>query len=290
MQEALDFIPVYIRWEVKMQSKPLLSVILIILLYGLLSAQGFQIEQPPADHPRIDLTFLHPSFESDYNLTALSGIYHVDLNFPVSKNLNLVLGIPYSTWSSDTPDTEHGFGNFFAGIQTRSSDTTGLKPSGTFGVFFPTASEDKSYSNILSMYTQYQHFYRYVPNVFTIVANGDWYGNNKGNSFYILEFGSRIWIPTGTESDNDVEVILNYGVNGGVEFDPVAVSLEVAGQFFMTSDQGAISDRFTHTLSFGMNWIRGNFNPSIFYSLYLKENLSDVVTGMLGIRFCYTIE
>ncbi len=145
----------------------LLIVFLINQLYG----QRFQMQEPPGEKSRIDLTYMHPSFESEIDLSLLSGVYQLDMAFPVSKKINILIGIPFSTWSFEDSDNEQGFGNMFAGVQTRSPDTTGLRSSGTFGLFLPTASEDNEVSNLYSLLTQFQHGHRYIPNRLTLMLN-----------------------------------------------------------------------------------------------------------------------
>ena len=105
-----------------MNTIKILFFLLMILLYDLVSAQGFQMEQPPDDKGRVDLVFMHPFFDNVEDLSFLSGVYRLDISFPVSSKLNLVLGFPFSTWSYGDRNTEQGFGNLFAGIQTRSAD------------------------------------------------------------------------------------------------------------------------------------------------------------------------
>ena len=246
------------------------------------------MKAPPTKAVGIDLTFWHPSFERTADYSFLSGVYQLDLSIPVSDKLNIVAGIPFSVWSPDQGDTEQGFGNLFAGAQTQSSDTTGLRASATFGVALPTASEDESSNALLALFTNYHYTHLYIPNRVTIIANGTWYNRPLKGGFYGFEFGARIWIPT--KSDDDVEMILNYGGNGGVALDPVAISLELVGQFLLSSEADSFSDKFFHTLSFGLEWTRGPFKPSLFYSLYLEEALTNYVNGVLGIRLRYDLE
>ena len=258
----------------------------ILLLSDSLFGQGIKMRAPAAETVRAELTFMHPSFERTSDLSVFSGIYVFNLSVPVHKKFNILLGLPFSTWSSDAGDSEQAFGNLFIGTQTKSADTTGLIPSAVFGVHLPTASDDESSAAALAFITDFHEQHRYWPNTVTIILNGAWHNQVEKRGFYALELGARFLIPTDS-GERSSEMILNYGASGGFNLDPVALSLELAGQFLLSSEADSFSDKFYHTLSFGGKWTRGPFRPMIFYSLYLEEWLSDSVNGVLGIRLTY---
>jgi hypothetical protein len=48
-------------------------------------------------------------------------------------------------------------------------------------------------------------------------------------------------------------------------------------------------DRFEYSINFGASYVSESVSPGIFYKLYLKEDLSDWVDGVLGINIEVTI-
>ncbi len=270
--------------------KKLLFVLIGVLLFSqnYLFGQGLKIKSPAPETVGIDLTFLSPSFENASELSMFSGIYQLDLSIPFNEKLNILAGMPFSTWAANAGETESSIGNLFIGAQTRSTDSTGMRPSAIFGVFLPTAPEEENISAVFAWLTDYYNQHRYLPNIITIVASGTWLDAVEKSGFWGFEFGTRIFIPTKSDND-DLEIVLNYGATGGGDLDPVILSVELVGQFLLSSESDSFSDKFYHTLSFGAGWTRGPFKPTLFYSLYLEEFFTSYVKGVLGVRMRYIL-
>ena len=60
--------------------------------------------------------------------------------------------------------------------------------------------------------------------------------------------------------------------------------MELIGLAIITEDVDDFNDRFLHTLVFGGQWNAGTIKPGLFYKIYLKDELSDLVDGVLGIK------
>ena len=85
--------------------------------------------------------------------------------------------------------------------------------------------------------------------------------------------------------------MLHYGLTGGINTGEILVNAELVG-LLLLSMEGAdsFSDRIFHTLAFGAQYTGWNVRPGIFYSLYLKDDLSDRVEGVLGLSVTFMTE
>ena len=78
----------------------------------------------------------------------------------------------------------------------------------------------------------------------------------------------------------DTELFIHYGYTVGFQGENFAIFTELVGLVIITE----FSDCFINSIDLGATYISNSISPGVFYKLYLKEDLSDIVDGVLGIK------
>ncbi len=268
-------------------------VLISFFLCNILAAQTFELQSVPTDKTQLGIRYLRPGFDNDTELSALSGIYEFTANLPVSSKLNLLINIPYFTaditrgsgfyeYSID----ESGFGNVFIGIQTNREIIDNKKSVFTLGLFLPTADEQATY---FSMYSDILNYHKYMPNSLTFYNNYAFHHIVKNSFSFGAEIGPTFVIPT---EDNNVEaeLYIHYGISPGIHFKNLLLRIELMGLGIITENPDDYGDRFVHCANFGAAWLGKKMVPKIFYKVYLKDYLADLVNGILGAELVVSLD
>lgn len=275
-----------------MKTRPLFGVIMalsILLTIESVSAQNFIMQGHAEEKTKIGLRFMHPNFSDNFlvsNLSTFSGAYDLFINARISSRLNIVASVPFNTFSADGADGESSVGDIYLGIQTRGA-AEGRGQSFEFGVFLPTASQDKFLATLLGLNTNFHEFQRSLPDVLTIYNNFTFYSNQINGPTFAIEIGPQLFIVT--EGGGDAELFAHYGVRGGFQFSNVALFAELLGIAIITSDVGSFGDRFNHSIDFGAQLTGHTVNPGVFYVLPLDEDQRDALSGVLGIKVDFVL-
>lgn len=263
--------------------KAAVAGILVGLLCHSVSAQTFLLQSLPEDNPQFGLRYLRPNFEWDVDFSTFSGIYDLSFSVPVSSNLNLVGSLPFTTVDSEGEKSESGIGNIYIGFQTRRLLTPEKTSSVSFGLFLPTASEDKFGVYFFNILTNLHQQEKYLPDMLTFYGNYAHHSVLPSGVKLGVEFGPQLYVPTDDEG-NENELFIHYGFTGGAQVTNLAIFAELVGLCIITEEVDDFGDRFTHSLAFGAQWTGGIVEPGIFYQIYLDEDMEEVVDGVLGIK------
>ncbi len=262
--------------------KLVMAGIFVLFLAVIVSAQSFILQDPPVDKTRFSFQYLRPDFKGDDSLSFFSGAYDLTVSIPVGSQLNIVGALPFATLGVED-ETESGIGNIYLGLRHRLKSTAEKGLSLSLGVFLPTMPEDKWSVFLMGVYSNYYEFQKYMPNVLTVYGNVAYHHIKSEGLMLGMEIGPKLAIPT-KDSEGDTELFLHYGLSAGFRTGGVAFKAELAGIGIITEEADNFGDRFVHMLAFGVQWVRGSIRPGIFYKIYLKEELRDIVSGVIGIK------
>jgi hypothetical protein len=265
--------------------KLVLASILIITISNFVPAQTFLFQDIPKEKTQLGLRFMRPMFDGDPDLSSLSGIYDFTLNIPINENWSIAGSLPYITATFGERNADNGIGNIYIGMQNIRNIDDQQSTIVSFGFYLPTADED---IGLFGIRTHFYEFHKYAPDVLTIYGNFAYFNIFPQGARLGLEIGPNLWIPTQGDA-GDTELLLHYGLTAGFQGNNFALLTELVGVVIITDDTDEFSDRFSHSINFGANYVSKSVTPGIFYKLYLKEDLSDFVDGVFGINIDVTI-
>lgn len=275
--------------------KNLLKIFLLVFCsFNFLSAQIFDFRQLPSEKNQFEFMFTKPFIKGDVDMSFLSGIYQISANIPVSSKLNIIGEIPFiytnyevnSFFLGNYKYEESGFANIFIGLQTKPSAENDKRSAISFGLYLPTADERIAFQGAVADYYEFQ---KYLPNTLGLYFNYAYHKSYPNGLRFGFEVGPNISIPT--EGNRSGDMLLHYGITGGVEINKMLlINIELGGVAIVTESVDNFSDRFIHLMNFGAAWTEGKVIPKIFYKIYLDDIFSEAISGSLGIGVSMSLD
>ncbi len=271
--------------------KILFSLILFVSL-DILSAQTINSQIIPDNKMQFGLSFDKPFYSNSFDMSALSGVYQLYFNIPVSSKLNIMGNVPYisTKYEIDYGFTKYkfdksGFGNIFIGAQTNPGITANSKSIVSFGLFLPTAEEKAAYSGL---YVNYYDIQKYIPNSLGLYFNYAYLKVNNEGFNYGFEVGPNVLIPT-EGKNSEAELFIHYGVNAGYQVNKLLFNVEFFGIAIISQQVDNFGDRLINLLGLGAQWKESRITPKIFYRIYLRDEMRNIIDGVLGIGVTVSI-
>lgn len=263
--------------------KSVFAGIFIVLLPFIVFGQTFFLENIPSSRTKLGFRYLRPEFK-EADLSGLSGVYEFSLGIPVGSRLNLVGSLPLSIVNITGAENEGSIGNIYVGLQSRLKSSRQNVFSLSLGVFLPTMSEENVDAGFVGIFSNYYEFQKFIPNTWTVYGNLAYHRIKPYGFIYSFEVGPNIMIPTENDYGEETEVYIHYGISLGYRLDYIDIKAEWTGIGIVTAKVDSFDDRFVHALTFGIFWNRSFLRPGVFYKIYLKEELRETVSGVLGLR------
>jgi len=265
------------------------SVILVTLLLTALALTGQTLfmEKRGSDVPELEFRFLRPFFEGGDSLSFISGIYDLTLSMPfkAESSYNWVVSMPFSYMymSEDGySESNSAVGNLYVGLQQRLKAGVNKGLTGSAGLFLPLAPEDDYFATFLGYLSDPARVYKYMPNTLTFRGTIT-YHRYWEMAFLKVELGPDVLFPT-KKSGADMEVLVHYGIGGGLKLGNFALAGEFFGYSILTQEVDDIGDRFFNYINFGVTWTKGRIRPGIFYMIPFDEDFRDFLDGVIGIK------
>ena len=265
---------------------PKMLYVLLFVSLNYMYSQGINSKLLPTNEAQFHIGFERPFFSSNLSIAALSGVFQLSLNIPISSSLNLIGDIPYINSSYESKSMfgsysyqEKGLGNLFVGLQLNDELIDNRRSIISFGLFLPTADERASINGLSSNFYDIQKF---TPNSLGLYFNYAYNNVDTNGVCYGLEVGPNLLIPT-KENGGDAEVFLHGGVNIGYKVSNLFLHVEYLGLAIITQEMNNFGDRFIHMLDIGAKWNSSFISPQIFYKIYLKEEQRQSIDGILGL-------
>ena len=233
-------------------------------------------------------------YSNDVDMAVLAGVYNANVNIPVSSGLNIIGSIPFIYTSYERSFlgfkfdySEQGLGNIFIGIQTNSQKVNNRKSVFSFGLSVPTASDKITASEYFSDYYNFRQFFN---DAWGIYGNYAYHNLSPQGLVYSIEAGPDFILFEEKASKSDMEAFLHFGISAGYKFNKILVSSEFTGIMIVTEDVDNFTDRFVNQFSLGLQWLGKSFTPKLYYRLFVNDDLSDAIDGILGVGVTYRVQ
>jgi len=262
----------------RIKNAVLVSLILMASQAGF--GQTFLMQTPAEGRPAFGARLMRPYFaDADIDLSTLSGALDFFVNVPVGRQINLVGRFAFNNVSIKGAGRESGVGDLYVGLQSRHGEGSGLSASG--GVYLPTATEHLA-ARAIGLLSNLYEFPRSLPHVLTLYTNVAYHYRPRGILLASIEAGPTFSIPTG-ENRGDAELLVHYGGALGVKVGALGISGELLGVAVITEDVENFGDRFNHFVDLGIQLVKGEARPALFYQIPLDDEFAEI-DGVLGIK------
>ncbi len=277
--------------------KTALATALLIVCTNTVDAQSTQLFAPADSIIRIELRYLHPFYKQVENQGLLSGIYDFSFSHPLKNNWNLNFSLPllfakydreedyYFDTSSSTLNT-NAVGNIMIGVNKNNQLKNNRLISLYLQLYLPTSPKDYDEASEYALYANLYDAQKYLGNVTTFLTKIAYQTRPQTGWFYSIQGGFQYHYNFDFADNRDL--YLNYGLTGGYIANNITFSSEYMGIINLTNSIFPdFRDRMFDSFAFGIHYNTGNFNPSLFYSFYTREDIRDFMSGTLGIKLAY---
>ena len=284
-----------------------LTIILLATL-GKVNAQTSQLFTPADSVAKIELRYLHPFYKSLEKQGLLSGCYDITISYPINPKWNIQASLPllfakyeyadvsYFVFNEDggsyqEPNmisiNDNAIGNIMIGVQSNRYFKNNKAFSFDLQLFLPTAPKDNNDALEYATFANASEFQKYLEDVTSISTKGTYASNPESGWFYALS-GGLMYLIGSADSGLDDDLCMSYMLGTGYKVKSLALGIDYQGLINLTNDSfDDFRDRMFDVVNFGAQYSFGNFQPSLFYSVYTRDDLSDIVSGTLGIKLAY---
>ena len=99
--------------------------LLLLIPFNILLSQTLNLQMTPSEKTQFGFNFEKQFYDNDIEMSALSGVYQLYIDIPVSSKFNIIGNIPFINTSYEVDYgygrynyDENGLGNIFIGMQT----------------------------------------------------------------------------------------------------------------------------------------------------------------------------
>ena len=286
------------RWFMK----GIITMIFLLILPIIASAQWFMMEEWFGEKPRITLKFLHPNlvpiYYQDYNLerdiSIINGIYDLSINVPVKfgkSRFNFEASFPLvsNNKSNIFFDLEKNtlMGNLYLGLQWKLPKKK--RTAVSIGAYFPTATNNRWQTYWFALHTDWVGFAKYQAYRFILTAN--YHSYLRLGKFDIgYEVGPATFFETENSGYMDPVLYIHYGLFGMFRAGIVTFRAELAGFEILAGEKNSNIDIFTNNIALGVRFGRGSIRPSIFYMRNLREKRREDVKDVIGFQLQFLLK
>lgn len=241
---------------------------------------NLMLRRPASDTATIGIHLSHPEFEgSSYKIRT--GSLELDFRVPVSHSVAIAGQLPLG-FSDRRGSTYDGtvLGNIGLGLEFLPSRSGRSRTSITFLAQLPTSAQfetgpsyegDDEAAKYYALFAGYSadlyDFARFQPYWWSLYGNiSQQYNFTSGQLGG--ELGPTILMP---REGGDTELLMHYGVSGGLGTKTFLVTAELTGLFLVTEDTQEFSDRFDHFVALGIELPGVIGRPALFFQKALDE-------------------
>ncbi|WP_430817266.1 hypothetical protein [Carboxylicivirga sp. RSCT41] len=278
---------------------------IIALPTTLVKGQSTQLFSPADSVARLEMRYLHPFYKLVDKQGMLSGVYDFSISYPINSKWNIQASVPllfakydvtnyygygggYGYGDSHTVSTikDNAIGNIMLGINANSFFNNSRVFSFNLQLFLPTAQDDNDAVDY-AVYANLYELQKYFSDVTSVTAKATYAYIPGSGLFYSLSSGA-VYLIAGSDSGFDNDFCLSYAFSGGYKINKLAFGIDYLGFINLTNDVfDDFRDRMFDALTIGAHYSIGNFEPSLFYSVYTRDDIRDVISGTLGIKLAY---
>ncbi len=242
----------------------------------------------------ISLEALKPKFDRDRNYSLLNSAWFLSGNFSLTQATALVVEFPFARYDIDGESSyyqdENIVGNPYVGVrvttQGRRASTTAVA---NFGVRLPLAQDDKYNAATVGMYTSFDRFEAFVPDLFTFLASGGYRYSFEGGASFSFAVGGSFMVPTEIDG-GDPEMFIDYNLELWYRSDKAGFGSGFTGRLLTTESDLDFGERTVHQMGFSGYVDFGVFRPGLNFRFPLDDDLSEVLDFVYGFSATFDIE
>jgi len=244
----------------------------------------------------ISLEVLKPRFNgyySYYDFSLLNSAWFLSGSFSLTQATALVVEFPLARYDIDNEsafyEDEGMIGNPYIGLRVttpeRRLSSTAIA---NFGVRLPLAQDDKFNAATVGMYTSFDRFEAFVPDLATFLASGGYQRSFEGGASISFAAGGSFMVPT--EDGDDPEMFIDYNLELWYRSAKAGFGSGFTGCLLTTEGGLNFGERTVHQMGFSGYVDFGVFRPSLIFRFPLDDDPTPILDYVYGFSATFDIE
>ena len=250
-----------------------------------LSAQGIWTHRTTGR--AVSLEFLKPNFDGSSN-SAGDFVLFLTGRMPAWERTDVVLELPLSRGSREASAylpgaSETSVGNPYVGVEIKGE---GSPSFAEIGIRLPITPDDAPLASLNGVLADWDRQEAFLSKIFTVTIMGNYLSHLPlEHSDLRVRFGPAFWLGKG-----NVEMLLDYSVQGGYTADRVTLTTGFSGRFIVSESNADLAERTTHQFGAAATFDMGRFSPGVFLRIPLDEHLSEAIDFVLGLNVGFAFD
>ena len=242
--------------------------------------------QSPWVVPRSDravyLEILKPSFKNGDKFTFTTLAVFLSGRFAVGENTVLVGELPFANVGvgDGFEESESAVGNIYLGAEFGGA---GSPAFGEFGVRLPLMRETDYFGPVFWFMDPVDRWEAFTHEVASVHAAFNYRYSGPTGLVVGFRLAPVLWIDTGEQLTDDVELLALYGAHAGYEAANVAVVGGFSGRVIITEEGADLGERTLHQLLLAASYGLGRWWPGVQMRVPLDEDLTDAIGPALSL-------
>ncbi|MEW6413142.1 MAG: hypothetical protein AB1483_11845 [Candidatus Zixiibacteriota bacterium] len=243
----------------------------------------------PGEGTSVSLEVFKPKFEDWEGVELLTSVWLLSGRIKANERIALMVDLPISNADVDGSDWDETLlANPYIGGEFEIGP---INPKESFiarvGVRLPLASDDKYVASYVGMWTLYDRFEAFMPDLTTVIMGVGW---SKALSDGVAEFEANVNGAYMFPGDGDSELFGDYNIAVWFPVQTLKFGIGASGRIIVSEDDLDLGERTVHHARFAANLNTGSLKPGIQVQIPLEEGLSDIVDYSYGVSLTYLIK
>ena len=246
----------------------------------------------------ISLEVLKPKFDSyygyyGYHYSLLNSTWFLSGSFSLTEATALVVDFPFARYDIDSESSyyqdENIVGNPYIGLRISTPEKrVSATAVANFGVRLPFAQGDKYKAASIGMFTSFDRFEAFVPDLFTFLASGGYLFSFEGGASISFTAGGSFMIPT--KDGGDPEMYIDYNLELWYRSDRAGFGSGFTGRLLTTQSGLSFCERTVHQMGFSGYVDFGVFRPGLNFRFPLDDDPTPILDYVYGFSVTFDIE
>ena len=259
-------------------------VVIAAAICGLIpgmAVETYGAESNPEAEPCVTVEIARPDlFMSEYwNISFSSSVWCFTARLPVDEKLHWLMEAGFVLFDRDYTDPynfhaedQNVFMNPFLGVEFLDLNRRWFVQA---GLRLPIISEESPMGKQYGMMADVDRMEAFTDDLIPVRLR---LGNRLRDGSVTLHtyFGPSIWFFTGSETDADTEIWLDYGGHIWVSSELARIAGGFVGRYWLTADEGSFNERTLHQFDFTANFGRGRVRPGFRLKVPLDDDWESI--------------
>ncbi len=271
-----------------------IAMILVLTFFGLtepVASQHYWLHT--YGEREISLEAHKAKFDRDRDFSLLNSAWFLSGSFSLTQMTALVVEFPFARYDIDNISSyyldQNIIGNPYIGLRVTSPERRlSAVAIANFGIRLPLAQDDRFNAATIGIFTSFDRFEAFIPNLFTLLASGGYRFSSRGGTSFSFTMGGSFMVPT--NGGGAPEMYIDYNLELWYRSASAGIGSGFTGRLLTTQSDLDFGERTVHQMGLAGYADFGIIRPGLNFRFPLDDDLSEVLDFVYGFSVTFDIE